>query len=134
MPPEKVEIVRNAVDAWNSGGVEAVLPLYPEDVVWYPFPEAPGSSHGLYGHNGIREVMGGWTDSFDDYTVVLQEIRDVGDTVVAVGETSGTIKGSKVPVSQPVGLVAWDFRDGKIGKVAFFPSWDEALEAAGLSD
>jgi ketosteroid isomerase-like protein len=134
MSQENVEFMRKAVEAWNSEGVEAILPLYPEDVVWYPFPEAPGSSGGLYGHDGIREVMRGWTDSFDDYTVVLDEIRDLGDTVVALGETSGTIKGSKVPVRQPIGVVAWDFRDGKIGKARFFPSWDEALEAAGLRE
>ena len=134
MSQENVEFMRKAVDAWNSGGVEAILPLYPEDVVWYPFPEAPGSSNGLYGHDGIREVMGGWTDSFDDYTVVLHEIRDLGDTVVALGETSGTMKGSNVPVRQPIGVVAWDFRDGQIGKSRFFPSWDEALEAAGLRE
>jgi hypothetical protein len=43
---------------------------------------------------------------------------------------SGQIKGSSTPVSQPLGLVAWDFRDGKIRKVRFFPTWDAALEAA----
>jgi ketosteroid isomerase-like protein len=134
MSEENVEFMRKVVDAWNSGGVEAVLPLYPEDVVWYPFPEGPESSSALHGHEGIREVMGGWTDSFDDYTVVLHEIRDLGDTVVALGETSGTISGSNVPVRQPIGVVAWDFRDGKIGKARFFPSWGEALEAAGLEE
>ena len=38
-----------------------------------------------------------------------------------------------MPVRQPMGSVAWDFRGGKIGKARFFPSWEEALEAAGLS-
>ena len=30
--------------------------------------------------------------------------------------------------------IAWDFRGGKIGKTRFFPSWEEALEAAGQSE
>ena len=44
MSQEHVELVRRAGDAWNSGGIEALLEFYPEDVVWYPFrmrPRAP---------------------------------------------------------------------------------------------
>ena len=29
--------------------------------------------------------------------------------------------------------VSWDFRDGKIGRVSFFPTWEEALEAVAPS-
>ncbi len=54
MSQENVEVVRKAVDAWNSGGVEAVLAFYPEDVVWYPFPDAPENASGFHGHDGIR--------------------------------------------------------------------------------
>ena len=129
MSEESVELVRKAAAAWNSGGPEGLLPFYPEDVVWYPFPNAPGSAGGLHGHDGIREVMAGWTDSFEDFSLVTNELRDLGDKVVWLGQISGTIKGSNVPVRQPVGSFAWDFRDGKIGKASFFPSWEEALEA-----
>ena len=134
MSQANVEVVREAVDAWNSGGVEAVLAFYPEDVVWYPFPDAPENASGFHGHDGIRELMGGWSDGFDDYTVVTDEIRDLGDTVVALGEISGMIKGSNVPVRQPLGSTASNFQGGRIGKQSFFPSWEEALEAVGLSD
>ena len=122
MSQENVEVVRKLADAWNSGGVEALLAFYPEDVVWYPFPDAPENSSGFHGHDGIREVMGGWGDSFDDYTVVTDEIRDLGDTVVTLGEISGMIKGSNGPVRQPIGSTAWDFHGGRIGKQSFFPS------------
>ncbi len=44
------------------------------------------------------------------------------------------IKGSDVPVRQPMGSVNWDFRDGVIGRAPFFPSWEAALEAAGVSE
>jgi hypothetical protein len=39
-----------------------------------------------------------------------------------------------VLVEQPLASISWDFRDGKIGKVRWFPSWEEALEAAGLTE
>jgi ketosteroid isomerase-like protein len=134
MSQENVELVRKAADAWNSRGVEALLEFYPEDVIWYPFPDAPESATGFHGHDGIRDVMRGWSDSFDEYTVANDELRDCGDKVVALGEIAGLIKGSDVPVRQPMGSVAWDFRDGRIGRSRFFPSWEEALAAVGLSE
>jgi ketosteroid isomerase-like protein len=134
MPEENVEIVRKPTEAWNSGGVEATLKFYPEDVVWYPFPDSPDSVTGFHGHDGIRDVMSGWSDSFDEYSASAGEIRDYGEKVVALGEMSGLIKGADVSVRQPLGMVAWDFRDGKIGRASFFPSWEEALEAVGLSE
>ena len=111
-----------------------IVPFYTEDVVWYPFPNAPANSGGLHGHDGIREIMAGWTDALEDVTISARESRDLGDKVLWLGEMSGTIKGSDVPIRQPMGSVAWDFRDGKIGRASFFPSWEEALEAAGLSE
>ncbi len=132
MSEENVALVLHAVDAWNSGGVDDMLAFYPEDVVWYPFPDAPASSGGLHGHAGIREIMEGWTDGFDQFSVATHECRDLGDMVLWLGEISGTIKGSGIDVRQPMGSVGSDFRAGKIGRVRFFPSWKEALGAAGI--
>ena len=33
---------------------------------------------------------------------------------------------------EPLGLVVSDFRDGTVGEIRAFASWQEALEAAGL--
>jgi len=66
MSQENVDTASQAAEAWNSGGVEEILQFYPEDVVWYPFPDSPDSVTGFHGHDGIREVMKGWTDSFDE--------------------------------------------------------------------
>jgi ketosteroid isomerase-like protein len=119
-------------DVWARGKV--VLAFYTEDVIWYPFPDAPVGSDGLHGHAPIRDLMAGWTDSFEGFAVVTKEVRDLGDRALWLGEISGTIKGSNTPVRQPMGGVSWDFRGGKIGRARFFPSWEEALGAAGLQE
>jgi ketosteroid isomerase-like protein len=134
MSQENVEIVRKATESWNSGGIEAVLPFYCEDVVWDAFPDAPDNSTVFRGHDGIRELASNWTNSFDDYTLAAHEIRDLGDTVVALGEVSGKIKGSDALVRQPIATVASDFRGGRIGKTRFFQSWEKALESVGPSE
>ena len=134
MSQENVEILRRAVEAMNSNGVEATLEFYGDDVVWYPFPDSPDRADGFHGHDGIRELMSGWTDSFDEFAVTTAEIRDHGDTLVWLGELSGTIRGSDVLVRQPMGALGSDIHGGKIGRVRFFPSWEEALEVAGLRE
>src|SRR5215210_2308990 len=108
MSQADVELVRKATNSWNSGGVEALLSFYTEDVVWYPFVDAPENPTGFNGHAGIRELTRGWNDSFDEFTIVPHEIRDLGDTVVALGEVSGIVKGSKAAVHQPFASIAWD--------------------------
>jgi hypothetical protein len=64
----------------------------------------------------------------------VREVRRVGDRVVVLGETVGRIKGSGVPIRQPIGTVYSDFRDGRIGEGRNFLTWREALEAVGLPE
>ena len=134
MSQENLEIARRAAESFGAGGLEETLRFYTEDVIWFPFPDAPESQDGFHGHAGVRELMAGWFASFDDYVARPVDFRDLGDRVVTLGEMSGTIKGSSVGVEQPVASIAWDFRDGKIGRIRFFPTWEAALEAAGLSE
>lgn len=134
MSRENVEVVRRAAEAFGEGGLEANLAFYTEDVIWFPFPDAPEKRDGYHGHADIRALMDGWFESFDDFSAWTDEIRDLGDSVVGLGAMSGTMKGSRVRVEQPLATISWDFRDGKIGKVRFFPSWEQALEAVGLSE
>ena len=46
----------------------------------------------------------------------------------------GRIKPTGVEVSQRLGFVVSGFRDGTFGEVRAFPSWHDALEAAGLTE
>ena len=134
MSEENVQAMREIVEAWNTTGLDALLEFCPEDVVWFPFHEWPDGDEPRRGHAGVRELMAAWTDYFDGYQVHIQEIRDLDDRVVAHGEMAGQAKGTGVPIRQPLGWVASDFRQGQIGEVHFFLTRDETLEAAGLSE
>lgn len=129
MSQEHVELVRRAVEAWNTEGVEALVHFYTDDVIWYPFRESPENADGFHGHDGIRDVMGGWRDSFDEYRLPRRRCATTG-SVLWLGEISARMKGSGGLLKQPIGSVGWDFRDGKIGRASFFSSWDSAIEAA----
>jgi hypothetical protein len=75
-----------------------------------------------------------WTDNFGAFKLDVYEFREVGDRVVFLGETAGRIKGSGVPIRQPLGVVYSDFRDGRIGEARYFLTWQQALEAVGLPE
>jgi ketosteroid isomerase-like protein len=76
--------------------------------------------------------MAVWRLSFDDYSAELHEVREAGDRVVCLGEQTGKVKGTDTPIRQRFGFVCSDFRDGKVGEMRFFRSWQDALEASRL--
>jgi ketosteroid isomerase-like protein len=131
MSQENVEIVRQIYQAFAAGGVEAALPFLAPNGALYPFPEWPGPSE-YRGRDGLRRLLAEWTENFDDFEFESHEIRAVGDRVLVLAEMVGRIKGSGVPIRQPLGAIYGDFRDGEIGEGRFFNTWREALKAAGL--
>ena len=130
MSEENVEIVRRAFEAFRSGGMEAVLPFYAPDVVCYPVSEWVEEPE-YRGHEGALRLTS-WTDGFDEVAFEAHEIRDAGDQVVVLAELTGQIRDTGVPIRQAFGVVYSDFHDGTTGKVRYFLSWQEALEAVGL--
>jgi ketosteroid isomerase-like protein len=131
MPESNLEVARKAFEIFDPRGVEEMLASCPEDGVWYPFPEWVEERE-YRGHDGIRRLIAVWTETFDEYTAIPEDFRDAGDVIVVLGEQRGVIRGSTVEMSQPLGAVCSDFRDGKIGTIRFFQTWKEALDAAGL--
>ena len=133
MSQENVEVIRRTLEAFRAGGIDAALEFIAEDTVWYPFPAWVEDSE-YRGREGVHKVVGIWTDSFDNFAVEVHGLRDAGDKVVALTVNTGKIKGTGVPIRQPVGTVYADFRGGTSHQAHFFESWNEALEAAGLSE
>ena len=135
MSRENVELVRKGFEVLATRGVEALLEEHvPPDGVWSTAPEwVEGSEY--RGHDGLRFLLSVFTDNFDDWTFDLVELREAGDSVVALIEHGGKIKGTDVPVHQPMGIVYSDFREGEqIGRARFFQTCREALDAAGLRE
>jgi ketosteroid isomerase-like protein len=128
-----VELVRKTFDAFAAGGFEAMLPFFPDDVVWYPAPGWVEDTEHL-GHDGVRRMAAVWTDNFDDLALTPCDMRDLGDRVLVLAESNAQIKDTGVPIRQPYAMVYSDFRDGKIGAVHFYFTWQEALELYGLAE
>jgi ketosteroid isomerase-like protein len=133
MSEENVELVRKGFEAYSARGIEALLDFATEDGVWHTAPEFIDAPE-FRGHEGLRSLFSVFTDHFDDWTVDVIEVRDAGDSVVALIEHGGMIKGTDTPLRQPMGVVFSDFRHGRAGRFDAYQTWREALQAAGLPE
>jgi ketosteroid isomerase-like protein len=133
MSRENVALVRKSFEAFKSGGFEAMRPLYAQDVVWRTAPEWVEDA--VYrGHDGARKLSAVFTDTFEDLVLEASEIREVQDRVLVLVEATGRTKETGVLIHQPCAMVYSDFRDGMIGEVQFFFTWQDALEATEPQD
>ena len=133
MSEENVESVREQWRAWTRDGIEGLADVLAEDSIVYAFPGWVGKSKQV-GPDGLRAMLAEWNEAFTDFALELSEVREAGDRVVALIVQTGLAKEGDVTISQRIGAVYSDFgENGEIAEVRFFPSWDQALEAAGLS-
>jgi ketosteroid isomerase-like protein len=134
MSQENVEIVRRIYDAVARGDRASVLAAYDPDVEM-DFTGSPLLRllvKDVYrGHEGLRNhFTERYEEAWGTIEDLCEQLIDAGDEhVVSVITTRGRGRVSGAPVElQHAGL--WTIRDGKVVRVAWFGSRDEALEAA----
>src|SRR5947209_9142522 len=124
---DNVELVRRLWNAFERGGIEAVLEVADPDVTWEPY----GGGGVVYrGHDGLREYMEGRRERDEEADGRLYSAFAKGDAVVARGEVR--IKGPHGIVTMQPGWL-YEFHDGKLIRFRGFPTQEAALRAAGLA-
>jgi ketosteroid isomerase-like protein len=130
MSQENVDRFLEASDALNRGDQEGWLRIWDAKVVFEPRVSA--IEGGFTGHDGLRRFIAELFEQFETYRVEYDDVRDVGDLVVALGTARGRGKESGAEAEEQLGLVA-TFRDGKIVHFKDYGDREQALQAAGLS-
>jgi ketosteroid isomerase-like protein len=132
MTRQNVEAVRSMFEAVQRGDVPAALAYIHPDVKVRP--SLVGGLEGTVytGLDGYRQFLDDVDSMWEDFQVEIQEVRDLGDTVVVLGHTWGRGR-EGIVVDDPGGWV-FGMRDGKIHRFRSFNTWEEALGAAELSD
>ena len=135
MSQENVEIVRDAVVAFNRGDLDAWLDEYLADDIDYRAAEGALDDHGpIHGKVAMRAYLQDWIDMFDDFKTEPVELVDAGeDQVIAVLRNSGRAKLSGVETDLTFAVV-YTLRDGKVARGREYLTREEAVEAAGLSE
>jgi ketosteroid isomerase-like protein len=124
MSEENVEAFRRQHQAWNRNDLDAWIECFDPEVQWSALLEE------FRGDAGIRRA---WHSFKVDLQLKARfdDIRDLGDSVLALGELTGSGRTTGLNLSAEIAQVA-AFRDGKILSFRDFGSHAEALEAAGL--
>ena len=137
MSEENVEIVRRLFEAISRRDTEAVLSLYDPEVEWdgsrHPMSPILGERH-FHGHEGIRRFSHLYYEMWESLEDDLIEVIDAGERVISLSTTRARGRQSGIEVEWNRQAGVWTIRNGKIVRIVWFPTREEALEAAGLSE
>jgi ketosteroid isomerase-like protein len=88
------------------------------------------------GHEGVRRFFREYhaRETWQSVEENLEELIDADAHVVSVVNTQARGRASGVDVEWTHNAGVWTIRDGRIVRVAWFGSVEEALEAAGLRE
>jgi ketosteroid isomerase-like protein len=134
MSQENVEVARSSLDAWNRGDLDAWLKTGHHEIEWISgiASEVEGTEAMYRGEAEMRRFWDEW-HSLWDLTIEVSEIRDFGDTVVALGHIRTHGKTSGIDLERPVAYV-FEFESGLVRRVRAYSDADQALEAVGLRE
>jgi ketosteroid isomerase-like protein len=127
---ENVEIVRQVYKLAETQGVEGLLELATDDIVWISDSRFPGGGRHKGKENVQRWLRQLWI--YDEVSIDVEEIIDLDDRALAITRFHGVAAGAP-PVDWPW-CHLFTFRDRRISQAQSFLDRAEALEAAGLSE
>jgi ketosteroid isomerase-like protein len=139
MSRENVDVVRAIYSAGARGDAEAALSLYDPEVVFdvsrQPLTSLIGGQRVYHGHEGLRAFFRERSEQLQDVEDSYKELIDAGEHVVVVGTLRGRGRASGIPIERASpGAGVFTIRDGKVVRVIFFATREDALEAAGLQE
>jgi len=119
---------------YNRRDFEALLPLYRPDVEVHSPKEwvALGDFDPVYrGHEGLLRFYRQWADAWADNWAEPQELIDLGDRLVLLGEIKARGGESGIEVGRRYAML-WHIHRGKLAREQVFNDPAEALDAVGL--
>jgi ketosteroid isomerase-like protein len=133
MSEENVRVIHDAFDAYNRREIEAATAAFHPDVEWR-FPPMALDFERLRGKDAIHGFWRTLDEVFEDFTLAPVEITAVGDDLVLAHlRFSGRGRGSGA-VTDVEWHIVYRFRDRLVWRAEYFPTREEAREAAGVSE
>ena len=120
--------MREGIEAMNRRDMDAVLAgMDPQIRFEHRLAELQGSFVGV---DGVGRWFADLAESFDSWRIACEDIRDLGDRVIALGTIRAIGAESGVETEFPLSVVA-RYRDGLLTEFIDYGDRDQALEAAG---
>ena len=131
MSRENVETVRRGWEAFNRGD-PAFLADFADDAEFEEdsaFPEAAV----FRGRDAIVAYIAGFQEQMRDHRFEVEEVRDLGDRVLALLHETARGASSGIDVDQRPAFL-FQFRDGRIVRMRAYLDRAEALRVTGLEE
>jgi ketosteroid isomerase-like protein len=132
MTNKNVGIVRNGIAAWNRRDAELWLTYATPGIEWVPAGPAAVESAVYRGYDEVARGLAAVWDTWEVFEFEEGEVRDLGDSVLWLGHVKMRGGTSHVELNQEFALHNL-LSDGKFTRVQAFLSWQEALDAVGLT-
>jgi ketosteroid isomerase-like protein len=134
MSEENVALAKRVIDAFNRRDVDAIFECVNQDVEWFPAMPVTFGDGALRGREDVESYVREVSDTWEEYRVLAQDFRDLGDDqVLVLSRVEGRGAGSGGLVDAEMGQI-FEFRDDKISLVRTYLDHGEALQAAGLAE
>jgi ketosteroid isomerase-like protein len=129
MSEESVRIVRDCLQAYADGGLDAMAGFWDDEISWRAIEGAPDDVGEMHGAERVRRYFQEWVDMFEGITNVAEELFDIGDDrVLAVQRAAGRARLSGAETEIRFAVV-YTVRDGKIVRGREYLDRGEALKA-----
>jgi ketosteroid isomerase-like protein len=128
---DRIKLVREGFEAWNSEDPQWVLEHMSPEVEWVaperdPFP-------GTYkGYEGVQEFWNRWRNAVGQLKFVPEELIDAGDHVVVIANRWARNDATGLQISDLIAQVFTFDEDDKCVRVQEFYDRGAAMKAAGL--
>jgi ketosteroid isomerase-like protein len=127
MPSSGAEIVQSAFEAFRSGGIEESLPFFHEEFEMTTPVGLAAEPDTYRGHEGVRRWVSSFYEIMDEISIEPTEVvpgeRD--DRLAARLRLTARGRASGAEVVQDAATIV-TIRDGKIGRIEFFGTFEEA--------
>jgi ketosteroid isomerase-like protein len=129
---DNIELIRHALDLYNTGDVDAFVDLFTDDCELETDPRFPEGGT-FSGRESARRFIAGLHQGWEGGSAVtVKKMWPAGDSVLAYWSWHATGQRSGIDVSSDW-FALWTLRGGRIARVRFFSDRAAALEAAGLT-
>lgn len=133
MSGTRADIARRAYEAFNRGGVDAILEFLDPEIEWRMWERFARDDRVYHGHDGVREVLSIFEENLEDFRVDPRDFVEVGEHVLVPVRLRGRPKGTDSEQSFEI-VQVWATRDGRhASRLDVYEDMDEAMEAIGAS-
>jgi uncharacterized protein len=130
MSQENVELVRAVYARWTEGSFAEIEWADP-DIELVMHTPGGGTSRGTDGMlDAWRDFLGAW----EEFEVTPVQFLSAGADVLVLNQFGGRGRQSGLSIEGMRGASLFTFEGGRAVRLVLFTDWDEALDAAGLSE